>query len=55
MLKMRSDAYTAETPSVTFNAHGKLIAIHPKKLAVNALSGEFVILKHLPNTAGCPK
>ena len=38
--ELGGDAYTAEPPSVTFKAHGKLITIHPEKIAVNALSGE---------------
>lgn len=38
--EMGGDAFTADPPSVTFKAHGKLITIHPKKIAVNALSGE---------------
>ncbi len=32
--------YTKNPPSVTFRAHGKLITIHPRKIAVNALKDE---------------
>lgn len=33
-------AYTAEPPAVTFKAHGKLITVHARKIAVNALRDE---------------
>ncbi len=32
--------YTKEPPSVTFKVHGKLITIHSRKIAVNALKDE---------------
>lgn len=32
--------YTKEPPSVTFKVHGRLITIHPDKIAVNALKDE---------------
>ncbi len=32
--------YTLDPPSVTFRAHGKLITIHPRLIAVNALKDE---------------
>ena len=32
--------YTADPPSVTFKAHGKLITVHPRKIAINALRDE---------------
>lgn len=32
--------YIREPPSVTFRAHGKLITVHGKKIAVNALKDE---------------
>lgn len=32
--------YTKEPPSVSFKIHGKLIAVHPRKIAVNALRDE---------------
>lgn len=32
--------YTREPPSVTFKVHGRLITIHPDKIAVNALEDE---------------
>lgn len=32
--------YIKEPPSVTFKAHGKLITVHGKKIAVNALKDE---------------
>jgi ArsR family metal-binding transcriptional regulator len=33
-------AYQKTPPSVTFKAHGKLITVHAKKIAVNALKDE---------------
>ena len=32
--------YTKDPPSVTFKAHGKLITVHPRKIAINALRDE---------------
>jgi ArsR family metal-binding transcriptional regulator len=32
--------YTREPPSVSFRIHGKLIAVHPRQIAVNALRDE---------------
>ena len=32
--------YTKEPPSVSFKVHGKLIAVHPRKICVNALRDE---------------
>lgn len=32
--------YTREPPSVCFKAHGKLIAVHPRKICVNALKNQ---------------
>ncbi len=32
--------YTKEPPSVTFKVHGRLITIHPDKIAINALEDE---------------
>lgn len=32
--------YTKDPPSVTFKAQGKLITVHPKKIAINALKDE---------------
>ena len=32
--------YTKEPPSVSFKVHGKLIAVHPRKIALNALQDE---------------
>jgi ArsR family metal-binding transcriptional regulator len=32
--------YTENPPSVTFKAHGKLITVHPRKIAINALKDE---------------
>jgi ArsR family metal-binding transcriptional regulator len=34
------DAYIKDPPSVTFKAHGKLITVHGRKIAVNALRDE---------------
>ena len=34
------DQYTREPPSVTFKIHGKLITVHPDRIAVNALKEE---------------
>lgn len=34
------DAFTREPPSVTFKYHGKLITLHPREIAVNALREE---------------
>ena len=38
--ELEGDAFTREPPSVTFKAHGKLITVHPDKIAVNALQDE---------------
>jgi ArsR family metal-binding transcriptional regulator len=32
--------FTKDPPSVTFKVHGKLITVHPKKIAINALRDE---------------
>jgi ArsR family metal-binding transcriptional regulator len=32
--------YTKDPPSVTFKVHGKLIAVHPRQIAINALQDE---------------
>ena len=32
--------YTQDPPSVTFKVHGKLIAVHPRKICVNALKDQ---------------
>ncbi len=34
------DSYIKQPPSVTFKAHGKLITLHARKIAVNALKDE---------------
>ncbi len=34
------DQYTREPPSVTFKTYGKLITVHPREIAVNALKDE---------------
>ncbi len=34
------DSFIKEPPSVTFKAHGKLITLHARKIAVNALKDE---------------
>jgi len=34
------DTYIKDPPSVTFKAHGKLITVHARKIAVNALKDE---------------
>lgn len=34
------DAYTEDPPSVTFKVHGKLITVHSRKIAINALGDE---------------
>ncbi|MCF8106541.1 MAG: Fe-S cluster protein [Desulfohalobiaceae bacterium] len=38
--ELEGDAFTREPPSVTFKAHGKLITVHPDKIAINALQDE---------------
>jgi ArsR family metal-binding transcriptional regulator len=38
--ELGGDAFTREPPSVTFKAHGKLITVHPDKIAINALQDE---------------
>jgi ArsR family metal-binding transcriptional regulator len=39
--------YTREPPSVTFKTHGKLITVHPRQIAVNALKDESEVDKIL--------
>jgi len=34
------DVYLSDPPSVTFKAHGKLITVHGRKIAINALRDE---------------
>ena len=34
------ETYTEDPPSVTFKAHGKLITVHSKQIAINALKNE---------------
>ncbi len=34
------DTYIREPPSVTFKMHGKLVTVHGRKIAVNALKDE---------------
>lgn len=34
------DVYIKDPPSVTFNMHGKLVTVHSRKIAVNALKDE---------------
>ena len=38
--ELGGDAFTREPLSVTFKAHGKLITVHPDKIAINALQDE---------------
>jgi len=38
--ELGGDAFTRVPPSVTFKAHGKLITVHPRLIAINALSDE---------------
>ena len=38
--ELGGDAFTLEPPSVTFKAHGKLLTVHPDKIAINALQDE---------------
>ncbi|HUV51072.1 MAG TPA: (Fe-S)-binding protein [Anaerolineae bacterium] len=38
--ELGGDSYTLDPPSVTFKVHGKLITVHPKKIAINALKDE---------------
>lgn len=37
---LEGDSFIKEPPSVTFKVHGKLITLHAKKIAVNALRDE---------------
>jgi ArsR family metal-binding transcriptional regulator len=37
---LRGHAFTRNPPSVTFKVNGKLITVHPKKIAINALKDE---------------
>jgi ArsR family metal-binding transcriptional regulator len=39
--------YTKEPPSVTFRTHGKLITVHPREIAINALKDETEVDKIL--------
>ena len=38
--ELGGDVYTVEPPSVTFKVHGKLITLHARKIAINALKDE---------------
>jgi len=38
--ELGGDEYVPDPPSVTFQVHGKLITVHAREVAVNALSGE---------------
>lgn len=38
--ELGGSTYTKEPPSVTFKVHGKLITVHPMKIAINALKDE---------------
>ncbi|HIJ35864.1 MAG TPA: Fe-S cluster protein [Deltaproteobacteria bacterium] len=38
--ELGGDSYTQNPSSVTFKVHGKLITVHPRKIAVNALKDE---------------
>ncbi|MGC8720650.1 MAG: (Fe-S)-binding protein, partial [Thermodesulforhabdaceae bacterium] len=38
--ELGGDQFTREPPSVTFKHHGKLITVHPREIAVNALKDE---------------
>lgn len=38
--ELGGSSYTKEPPSVTFKVHGKLITVHPMKIAINALKDE---------------
>ncbi|WP_299982727.1 (Fe-S)-binding protein [Desulfobacula sp.] len=38
--ELGGSSYTKEPPSVTFKVHGKLMTVHPRKIAINALKDE---------------
>ena len=38
--ELGGSSYTKEPPSVTFKVHGKLMTIHSRKIAINALKDE---------------
>ena len=38
--ELGGDSYTQDPPSATFKLHGKLISVHSRKIAVNALKDE---------------
>jgi ArsR family metal-binding transcriptional regulator len=38
--ELGGDSYTQDPSSLTFKVHGKLITLHPRKIAVNALKDE---------------
>jgi ArsR family metal-binding transcriptional regulator len=38
--ELGGSSFTREPPSVTFKVHGKLITVHPRKIAINALKDE---------------
>lgn len=38
--ELGGDVYTLDPPAVTFKLHGKLISVHPQKIAINALKDE---------------
>ena len=38
--ELGGSSYTREPPSVTFKVYGKLITLHPQKIAINALKDE---------------
>lgn len=38
--ELGGDVYTVDPPSVTFKVHGKLITLHARKIAINALKDE---------------
>lgn len=38
--ELGGDTFTQDPPSVTFKVHGKLITVHPRKIAINALKDE---------------
>ncbi len=38
--ELGGDTYTLDPPAVTFKLQGKLISVHPRKIAINALKDE---------------
>ena len=38
--ELGGDSYTREPPSLTFKWHGKLVTLHPRRIAMNALRDE---------------